>query len=332
MVRVLASAVERIAARRHPEQVAQRVNGFFAQAGVDRSALCDMHARIPLAAFKRVVRAAHCASGEPALGLYLAEHSSLSTFDVIGVLVEQSDTLRDALATALRYQHIMTAHTVVEIAERGDSAIISLHLPDASDPEGRFGAELATAGLLRAVRMFVGPDALPRRTAFSYPRPLHVASYDRTFGDTARFSQPYTGLEIERGWLDRRKPGRSDELRAYIKTRADYLLAKADQRMATTDRVRRWLAAQPIAARMSMDAIARDLGTSQRSLRRRLHDEQVQWSALLDEALAGHAKRLLSDPHRSVEETAFSLGFTTASAFSRAFKRWTGKPPRDFRG
>ena len=80
-----------------------------------------------------------------------------------------------------------------------------------------------------------------------------------------------------------------------------------------------------------MDAVARGLGMSCRSLRRHLLATGVQFGDLLDEALANHAKELLADSEVSIQETAFALGFTTPSAFSRAFKRWTGKAPSDFR-
>ena len=80
-----------------------------------------------------------------------------------------------------------------------------------------------------------------------------------------------------------------------------------------------------------MDAIARDLGMSARSLRRRLRGERTPYAALVEDARANRAKRMLEDRHLSVQEAAYALGFGTPTAFSRAFKRWTGMAPSAYR-
>jgi AraC-like DNA-binding protein len=322
MVRMLAVAVERANVDR---------TRFFAEAGLDSMSLDDIHARISLPDFKRVIRAALAVSGDPALGLHMAENMSTGSFDVVGHLIEDSGSLRDALRATIHYQRIMTAVTGLELCEDGDIASIRVAFPDPEEPEAYFAAEFAVVGMLRMLRMFAGADALPLRAAFVCPEPAHRAEYTRLFAGREQFSQAYNGLDVERSWLDRVQLGRREELHAYLQTRADQLLAKADKSLPAAERVRRWLASQPANARPTMDEIARDLGTSERSLRRRLSDERMQFSELLDEALAGHAKHMLADPQRSIEETAYALGFSTPSAFSRAFKRWTGRAPTEFR-
>jgi len=153
----------------------------------------------------------------------------------------------------------------------------------------------------------------------------------RIFAGRERFSHAFTGLELERSWLDRAQLDRSPELCALLQTRAELLLARVEQDAPAAERVKRWLVAQRWQTRPTMDAIARDLGMSARSLRRRLLEERVLFSELVDDARASHAKRMLADPRRSVQETAFALGFATPAAFSRAFKRWTGVAPSAYR-
>lgn len=80
-----------------------------------------------------------------------------------------------------------------------------------------------------------------------------------------------------------------------------------------------------------MVMVARDLGMSVQSLRRRLKEEGVSYKAVLDEAFGTVATRMLSDSRQSIQETAHAMGFSDPTAFHRAFKRWTGMTPTEYR-
>ena len=83
--------------------------------------------------------------------------------------------------------------------------------------------------------------------------------------------------------------------------------------------------------RVSIDDIARRLATSPRSLQRRLRDEGVTFADLVRRTREDLARRYLKDPGLTVTEVAYLLGFSEASAFSRAFRAWTGRTPGEFR-
>jgi AraC-like DNA-binding protein len=80
-----------------------------------------------------------------------------------------------------------------------------------------------------------------------------------------------------------------------------------------------------------MDTVARSLGLSARSLRRRLADEDKSYAEVANEARAIVAKHLLRDKRKTIQETAYELGFSDTSTFHRAFKSWTGMTPRAYR-
>jgi AraC-like DNA-binding protein len=305
---------------------------LLAAAEVDAEQLDDVHARVPLADYRRVVRGVLEATQDPALGLHMGEHGSMTTFDALGHLTQLCPTLREALAMSSRYARIVTDGPQLELTEHDDLAILRMTLSNEDAPEVRVAAEFSTISLLHLIRRFVGEEALAHRVLFAYPAPAHQAEYTRLFAGREQFSQPFTGLEFERAWLDRTQPYRSDELRDLLQARAEVLLAKVDRETSAAERVKRWLLIQSPRTRPTMDAVARDLGMSARSLRRRLHRERTPFGAVVDDALAVHAKRLLGDPRESIQDVAYAMGFATPSAFSRAFKRWTGGAPSAFRG
>lgn len=290
-----------------------------------------MQARISLDEYRRVVRAAYKVLDDPAFGLHMGERMSHASFDVLGHLVEHSSSLRGALQMAIRFSRIVSDGPRLALDEHGDVATIQVFLPERDTPESRLASEFSTVGLLRLVRLFIGDDALPRRVFFTHPVPAHHAEYARIFGASARFSQSITGMEIDRAWLDTRPSYHQSELRSYLLTRAEFLLAKATRAASATDRVRRWLEGRSELARPTLDVVARDLGTSVRSLRRRLQEERAQFSDLVEDARSMQAKRMLQEAPLQIQEAAHALGFVTASAFSRAFKRWTGMTPKAYR-
>ena len=96
-------------------------------------------------------------------------------------------------------------------------------------------------------------------------------------------------------------------------------------------RVRELLVQQPCPLRTDMRSIARLLDLSVRSLRRRLAEEGKSYNDVSDEALGIVATHLLQDKQRTIQETAYEMGFSDTSTFHRAFKRWTGTTPRAYR-
>jgi AraC-like DNA-binding protein len=321
-VRALAAAVEDAGATRER---------FLSEAWLSAEQLADEHGRISRAEYNRAQRAALKVSGDPGLGLHMAGQAGRGRYDFLTTLVEHCSSLREALACSARYARVVMEGPRLQVTERDEIATIRVGPLGEDSPEVRRTAEFVASSLTYLVRRFVGGEALPRQVLFPYAPPAHRAEYTRIFAGRERFSQEHTGIEIERSWLDRAQFYRSEELRLLLEERAELLLARVEHEAVASQRVRRWLASQNLRPRPTMDSIARDLGMSGRSLRRRLREERVLYPALLDEARVTRAKHMLMDPRRSLQETAYALGFDTQAAFARAFKRWTGASPSVYR-
>lgn len=321
-VRALVAAVEAAGGTR--EQL-------LAQAGLSAAELERADARISFDQYGSARRAALIVSADPALGLHMGERANVGAFDVLGYLAEHGSTLRDALHMIIRYARIIMDGQQQELLETGDSAIMCCTQLVGDAPETRLTAEFAMSSFWFLIQRFMRQPVEARRVYFAYPAPLHRAEYTRIFAGREQFDHSFTGIEIDRAWLDSAPPYRSPELCSLLRDRAEVMLARVEQDAPAAERVRRWLASQSLESRPTMDVVARGLGMSARSLRRRLHDEQARYDNLVEDARSLRAKRMLADPRLSVQETAYALGFVTPGAFSRAFKRWTGAAPSAFR-
>jgi AraC-like DNA-binding protein len=131
--------------------------------------------------------------------------------------------------------------------------------------------------------------------------------------------------------MDRPAAHRDEDLQDALRTVAERRMSLIRRRATCANSLRKLLSQQPAPQRITMKTAASWIGLSERSLHRRLSCERQSYSAIVSEASAIVAKRLLVHAARSVQEAAFAMGFSDASSFQRAFKRWTGTTPTKFR-
>jgi AraC-like DNA-binding protein len=320
MVRALAGVIERSGASR---------DQFLDEAGIDSRWIEEGTMRLSLADYLRAVEAALKVSGDPAFGLRMGEQARSAMFDVIGPLTEHAETLRQSIEAMGRYARIMAEAHDPQLHEAGYLAAIRLPSLSGDWPMVRLTAEFATVSLLSLLELFVGGRARPTEVRFAYPAPPYAAEYERIFSGLARFECEVTEVVFPRAWLDKAQPYRSPELYAVLKEQADRSLGRLERGGALRERVGQILAkhgTQPA----TMDGVARELGMSARSLRRRMQSEGVSFSDLVTRNQMHTAKRMLERPGVSIQEIAYAMGFASAAAFHRAFKRWTGLTPKQY--
>jgi AraC-like DNA-binding protein len=304
---------------------------LFAAAELDENRLLDDAATFEQGEYSRLQEAAIDVTGDEALGLCLAERVSESAFALVAHLVTHAPTLREAIEAAISYGTIVTDGYHLRLRERLDSATIAYEFPRTSPRSDRMLADFAMAGFLKLVRIFAGPQAQPTRVSFEAPPPRNVREYARVFEGAERFEQDFTGIEFPRAYLSCSPLHANVELFTALRTQAERVLERRAPAQGHADLLRRFLEACVPMRIPSMSAAAAELGISARSLRRRLSEEGVSYRALLQDALQRSAERMLSESHRSVQETAYAVGFSDPAAFHRAFKRWKGVTPNQFR-
>jgi AraC-like DNA-binding protein len=320
MVRALAGVIERSGASRER---------FLSVAGIDPRWIDEGTMRLPIADYVRAIDAAIAVSGDPAFGLHLGEQARSAMFDVLGPLTEHAGTLRQSIVTSGRYARLLAEGHELELHEAGDTASFRIPALRGDWTAVRMTAELAMTAMLPALELFVGVGARPTEVCFAYPQPPYAAEYQRIFGDAARFDQPFTEMVFSRAWLDKAQPYASAELYAVLKAQADRSLDRIERNSALSERIMRILASFE-ARPFTMEDVAREVGISTRSLRRKMLSEGVSFNDLVARNRMHVAKRMLERPGASIQETAYAMGFASPAAFHRAFKRWTGLTPKQY--
>jgi AraC-like DNA-binding protein len=322
LVRGIVEAVERAGVAR---------GELLGRADIDPRRLEQADGRFAIEEFARLQARALELTGDEALGLHMAEQTSETAFDLIAHLLSHAPTMRESLELAVQFGALLMDGCQLTLRDTGPLMAVAYAFPRVSEASDRMHAEFVVAGLVRMARLFGGAQATPALVWFEHDRPACHREYARVFGGVEHFGQGATSIAFDRGLVDRPQLHQHPELFSMLRGEAERKLERVTQGLGLADRLRQYLIARPAANIPDMATAARELGMSDRSLRRRLAIEGTSYRQLVQETLEMSAGHMLRAPHRSIQETAVALGFADAAAFHRAFKRWTGMTPKQYR-
>jgi len=322
--------------------VARRLLQFMEHAGVPPAELlahaqvyarrvARIYTRTSCAEVDRLIHAALDLSGDEALGLHYGERMQQSTYNPLSNLVTHAASLRDGFAAIERFAPLLSDERPCRLEERGDEAVVVYTLSARGSARAwRFGAEVTVLGFLHFMRCFC-VAMQPRRVTFDYPAPSYHAEYARLFRGVEQFEQPVVSIVFDRALLDLPSLFEDGALYEALRTMIEQRLAGIVRQLPYAAQIRDFLIREGFPHRSDMASVARWLGMSARSLRRRLADEGKRYDDIVVEAHCALARQLVAEGERSIQEVAFEMGFASSSAFHRAFKRWTGHSPQAWR-
>jgi AraC-like DNA-binding protein len=290
----------------------------------------DPDARVPIAEMLELLRAAVQITGDEDLGLKAASEIASGDYGLIEFLVHSATTMREAVELLARYLRLVNDAVLFSLHIDGDCASIRLDsriaLPRAAVDFQSAAFYVAT---LQRAKYLIDPDS---ETCFVHPQPADTEVYRRTFAPgRVRFSAPFNGFAFSARMLDRTLITADASLHGVLHRYADLMIAALPRSDSVSDKVRAVVSQQLSRGEPTVEKAARALHMSRRTLARRLEREGTSFKALLDDTRRSLALAYLTERQISSTEVAYLLGFAHTGAFARAFKRWTGSSPRDYR-
>lgn len=269
---------------------------------------------------------------DDAFGLHLAAGLQPGAFAVMDYAARNAPTLRGALERIARYCRLVHDGSEVSLTVVGDEGRLAYTLPGFPGGSPRHAAEFIVGAWLVCTRqMLDDAEVRPRRVAFQHPEPADTSEHSAFFGCPVAFDAPANELVLDGALLDRPVAKADPALCALLDRYAEELLAKLPKARPFLREVRSRIATILPDGDPGLSGLADSLHMSPRTLQRKLADEGTTYKDLVDELRHDLARKYLLAPAIAVTEAAFLLGFSDPSAFHRAFKRWTGTTPGEYR-
>lgn len=308
---------------------------LLARAGLTARALAEPDARLPFAAYEALMREAASLCGDPAFALRLGADQAFDKVSVVGLLCYASASMGDAVISLNRYGALVAQLDMplpgrrFQLTRTGrglwltDTWTGALAFPELTEETwSRFIADTTRAF---PDEPFVFEVHVP------HPRPAHAAGYEALWKVPVVFGSDRNAMLIADTWPDIPLSPPDRYVFGVLSAHAAKLLEGLQAQRSVQAQLEAALLPSLHREGLRMDAVAQGMGLSRQSLARRLKTEGTTYALVLDALRRRMALNYLNGGEATVNETAALLGFSEASAFSRAFKRWTGVSPRNHR-
>lgn len=261
--------------------------------------------------------------------LRLARGIAPRHFGVVGFAALACGTLAEALQRLERYHRSVYDVNIAQVHAQAGGVCIEWGVE-----RGRPGAlvdETAIAALVQLTRAFTGREVRALEVDFVNPRPAELRPYADFFGGVVRFAQPSTRVVLAARDLALPLRGADAALLALLDTQADALLREVSAVSEPVGVWRQALVGLIRSGRTQLGDLAHALQMSPRSLQRRLAEQGHSFQTLLGQTRQQLAEAYLRDASVELAEVALLLGYSEQSAFTRAFRQWTGVAPLQWR-
>ena len=303
---------------------------MFKEVGLDPEKLYKPNARYKDTNLYQLWKLAVHRTGDPSFGLTVAQSWHPTNAHALGFSWLASTTLLDALQRLERYIRVLSDKNNVSVQIMGGEVKFVLVNPVTTCPSADEHNDANLALVVRLCRTSYGEEFNPIKITMKRPIPKELDRYEKCFRVPVEYASTENSIVFNKSELEKELPTANAQLAfENDKIVAEYL--SRYQRSNLTLQVRHKIIEQLASGKVSQESVAEALVTSLRNLQRNLKKEGASYKELLEDVRRELAAHYMEQSDMSINEITFLLGFSEPANFSRAFKRWTGVSPSEFR-
>lgn len=298
--------------------------------GFSYESLLDLDTRLSYRQTRLLIVRTQALLEDETLGLSTGQRQTPISWGLPGLAMLTCETLGEAVDYGIAHQGdngALLEHSASTLAEE---FIIEVKPKIFDSAIESFLVEEAFSSAVAVVRHLVGPSFTPLRLELAYPRPAYAPAYRKLFQCPVHYGTGRNRLITEARWLTMRLPGYDEIICGPLRAQLDTVLGRSAYRNELIESLRSHLRTR-LDELGSLDEMAKQLNMSERTLRRKLTEQGYTYRGLVDEIRYERARDLLRHSAQSIAGVAQALGFSDAHTFRRAFKRWSGQLPGQFR-
>ena len=305
-------------------------DAFLRSLGVDPQLLKSPDTRISVETYLHIQESAAEYTQDPCFGLHMGEYAEPGSWSILGYMMMNSKNLGEAFERSARYSRIVGNMIEGRVEPHLNRVKAIFFTPDNVPLMSRHCFESTFSSTVHMMRSLTGRNISPLEVTFIYPEPSSRSEYERLFQCPVLFAQKENSMSFSWQMLTTPILMANQELLDYFENYARNFLSKMEHQKETTQTVTRIILAHLSDDSLTITRVAREMAVSVRTLQNRLENEGVIFSELLKEIREKLAKKYLHENY-SVEQITYLLGFSEPSVFRKAFKRWSGFTPRQYR-
>ncbi|MBM3109821.1 AraC family transcriptional regulator [Pseudomonas arcuscaelestis] len=302
--------------------------------GLDETRLAEAGARLSIPRYMHLGHAAIELTGEPALGLHMGRISRLSQAGLAGVTAAQAPTVGEAARTLLRFEPLYAANYRGHSSFHEDSSGAWLRFYSISpyNAYNRFVVDSLLSGWLSQLSSLAGVNLVADRVEIEFDAPVYADHYQALSSSPIQFCAPTNQLHLNRTSLALRNPAHCPSTWQHLLKLCEAELEQRTRVRSLSERIAHLLGPLLNGGREpDLEEVAQHLQLPTWTLRRKLAEEGTQFRAILNDTRRDLAMTYIRDTELAFGEIAYLLGFASAEAFQRAFKRWNSMTPGEFR-
>lgn len=307
------------------------IDEILVSAKIDTDVLKDIDGRITHDQACRLWQELIYRSSNPCIGLALIEFAKPATYDVLGYIAFNSPNVGEALVRLTRYIQIFHLGSALTLEVKGQVAHVTHTITKTLMPIPAAYDQWVIATIVQGIRVSTGMDWIPQQVGFEHRQPENISLYRKFFRAPVMFEQPINELIFDADQLKLPIQDSDNRLGEMLEYYAKEKLSKLPHHDNFLDNVQKFIIQQLSSDNLSLEYIAESFGYTPRTLQRKFKEANTSYQRLLDNIRQDLAMHYLAERQIAVSEIAFLLGFSETSAFHRAFRRWTGQSPREFR-